>query len=40
MVNDIIIVVDVGHFAIKFNKFTGLSPTRYKEGYNFKIPII
>jgi hypothetical protein len=34
------ILVDVGHFAIKFNKFKGLSPERHKEGYNFKIPII
>lgn len=34
------ILVDVGHYAIKFNKFTGLSPHRYREGYNFKIPII
>ena len=32
--------MDVGHFAIKFNKFYGLSPKSYKEGFNFKIPII
>lgn len=32
--------VDVGHYAIKFNKFTGLSAQRYREGYNFKFPII
>ena len=32
--------VDVGHYAIKFNKLTGLSPQRYREGFNFKIPII
>lgn len=34
-------LVDVGHYAIKFNKlWGGLSPIRYKEGINFKIPII
>lgn len=32
--------VDVGHYAIKFNKFTGLSPIRYSKGYNFKMPVI
>lgn len=36
----LLIVVDVGHYAIKFNKFTGLSAQRYREGYNFKFPII
>lgn len=34
------ILVDVGHYAIKFNKFTGLSPQRYSEGYNLKFPLI
>lgn len=33
-------LVDVGHYAIKFNKLTGLSPIRYSEGYNFKFPYI
>lgn len=33
-------IVDVGHFAIKFNKLSGLSPKTYKEGFNFKIPMI
>lgn len=33
-------VVDVGHYAIKFNRFTGLSPVRYSEGYNFKLPFV
>ena len=33
-------IVDVGHYAIKFNKLTGLSPHRYKEGFNFKIPLL
>lgn len=37
---DKIILVDVGHYAIKFNKITGLSPQRYREGYNFKFPIL
>jgi prohibitin 1 len=33
--------VDVGHYAIKFNKlWAGLTPNRYREGYNFKFPII
>ena len=32
--------VDVGHYAIKFNKLTGsLSPEIYREGFNFKIPL-
>lgn len=34
------ILVDVGHFAIKFNKLSGLSPKTYKEGFNFKIPVL
>lgn len=33
-------LVDVGHYAIKFNKLFGLSPQRYREGYNFKWPIV
>ena len=33
-------IVEVGHYAIKFNKLTGLSPHRYKEGFNFKIPLL
>jgi prohibitin 2 len=40
MVFIVLITVDVGHYAIKFNKLTGLSPQVYKEGYNFKIPVI
>ena len=36
----ILISVDVGHYAIKFNKLFGLSANRYREGYNFKIPFI
>lgn len=36
----IVNVVDVGHYAIKFNKFSGLSPKTYREGFNFLIPII
>jgi regulator of protease activity HflC (stomatin/prohibitin superfamily) len=41
MVFLLIIPVDVGHYAIKFNKLLGgLSAERYREGYNFKIPII
>lgn len=32
--------VDIGHYAIKFNKIWGITPDRYREGYNFKIPII
>ncbi len=35
------IPVDIGHYAIKFNKlWGGLTPNRYREGYNFKIPFI
>jgi len=35
------ILVDVGHYAIKWNKlYGGLTPFRYREGYNFKMPII
>jgi prohibitin 2 len=31
----------VGHYAVKFNKlWGGLSPITYREGYNFKFPII
>ena len=34
-------LVDVGHYAIKFNKLTGgLTTNTYREGYNLKIPII
>jgi len=40
MVKLVIKIVDVGHFAIKFNKLSGLSPKTYKEGFNFKIPIL
>ena len=37
----IINLVDVGHYAIKFNKLSSsLSPVLYREGYNFKIPFI
>jgi hypothetical protein len=32
--------VDIGHYAIKFNRLFGLSAHRYREGYNLKIPII
>jgi len=32
--------VDVGHYAIKFNKLFGLTSNRYREGYNFKLPFI
>jgi hypothetical protein len=32
-------IVDIGHYAIKFNKLSEfLSPVVYKEGYNLKIP--
>ena len=34
------IKVDVGHYAIKFNRLMGLTADRYREGYNFKFPII
>jgi len=41
MVNLSLIAVDIGHYAIKFNKlWGGLTPNRYREGYNFKFPII
>ena len=34
-------LVDVGHYAIKFNKLSSvLSPLVYREGYNFKLPLI
>ena len=34
-------LVDVGHYAIKFNKLSNvLSPVVYREGYNFKIPFV
>jgi len=37
----IIDLVDVGHYAIKFNKLSSaLSPLVYREGYNFKIPFV
>ena len=39
--NFVFILVDVGHYAIKFNKLTGgLTTNIYREGYNLKLPII
>jgi hypothetical protein len=36
-----LILVDVGHYAVKWNKlWGGLTPYRYKEGYNFRFPFI
>jgi prohibitin 2 len=40
MVNFRLILVDIGHYAIKFNKLLGLTANRYREGYNFKLPFI
>ena len=41
MVLRMLFVVDVGHYAIKFNKLSSaLSPVVYREGFNFKIPFI
>jgi hypothetical protein len=38
---DKFILVDVGHYAVKWNKlWGGLNSTIYREGYNFRIPII
>jgi prohibitin 2 len=33
-----LILVDIGHYALKFNKITGLGKTVYREGWNVKIP--
>ena len=39
--NHFFISVDVGHYAVKFNKlWGGLTAARYREGYNFKFPFI
>lgn len=39
-VSEFVYTVDVGHYALKFNIFTGLQPKIYKEGWNFKIPFV
>lgn len=35
-----IFFVEPGHRAIKFNKIFGVQETIYREGYNFKVPMI
>lgn len=34
----IILIVDTGHKAIIFNKFTGLKEQSYREGWHLKMP--
>lgn len=38
--SEFVYTVDVGHYALKFNIFSGLQPKIYKEGWNFKIPFV
>ena len=34
----VLILVDTGHKAFKFNKFSGVMENTYKEGYHLKFP--
>lgn len=34
------VLVEPGQRAVKFNAFVGVQDTVYREGYNFKLPII
>jgi len=35
-----IFYVEPGHRAFKFNKISGVQEKIYREGYNFKIPLL